>query len=706
MYTFRKMLGPDGPPEQPIARFALHEDLVHGIALMPDGEQAVSSSEDGSLLLWSLTQQKVLKKLKGHRGPVNSLCITPNGRHLITGSDDSSIRVWNTQDWSAARVLKGHKNCFIREVAAGSDIAVSGAEDNQVRIWNLQTGKCLFTCKKHETHLRTVAISSDQKWAASAALENTVVLWNLSSGKPERTFYEAGSFVHHLPGQFSHLYIATQNKSGAGHKEAPRRLLFLEGDRKLVSVGHEVIFWDVESGRELQRWPCQGWAYEDIALHPEGRFAALVNRGIQLWDLEANRLFTTLDRGGAFLKCVRFTPDGKHLVTGDDRGTISIWDVNAALQRPQFAPHDDSVNRVTVRGARALTGGTDGTVVLWDIEQARMIGRLDVEPEANGRPFALSNAGSIALSARDQGFDIWNAEDGSHLFCKDTSALEDAYSPYSFGFVDERTAVVGFLSRGLALCELHEPWTLSAFEGRTQQIGDIAVDAERRIITTTGFFPDQKDEKRAAEDAYVPSVAQLQAWDLEKRCLLWTTAAKKKNGSWIDFVFQEMRENGELVTRSGTDERELLVYRTRENEVVRTIRFPGDYVLAPRLLRDGSLAAVATNDKSGKTLLFQADLDEGRILKTVELSRAENPICIAPDGRFLIVSEADALVLLDGASGEALDRYELGSVPRECALSDDGRRVLAGDDAGRVHILSIELIHPVPRRKKSSSRSS
>jgi WD40 repeat protein len=291
--TLRRLHGPERAPFGPTHTWKLQKQLIHGLAVLPGGELFVSASEDGSVLVASLADGRVARSLVGHAGPVNSLCLTPDGTRLITGGDDHTVRVWDARDWRAQHVLHGH-TAYVREVAASDAVIVSGGEDRHGAVLGSDERPPLHVGKAHREHLRTVAMAPDGRRAASSGLDNQVILWDAARGEVLRTLYDASASVMRVP-NFGDLYIATGNRSGRGHHDAPRKLLFLDGGRTLASIEKEVIFWDLETGEERQTLAAWRLGAEDVALHPDGRLLVLAGHGfVQVWDLAADQLVTTL----------------------------------------------------------------------------------------------------------------------------------------------------------------------------------------------------------------------------------------------------------------------------------------------------------------------------------------------------------------------------------------------------------------------------
>jgi WD40 repeat protein len=701
--TLRRLYGPDRAPFEPTRAWKLHGRFVHGLAVLSDGETFVSSAEDGTMVVASLADGRVVQPLVGHEGPVNSLCLTPDGARLVTGGDDHTVRIWDTRTWEAQHVLRKH-TAYVREVAAGNAVAVSGGEDDTVRFWDLESGKSPRVEKGHREHLRTVAIAPDGRLAASSGLDNQLLLWDAARGKLARTLYDAKSTVVRTPG-FSHLYIATGNDSGRGHHDAPRRLIFLDGGRTLASIGKDVIFWDVETGEEQRRWPLWGWPHEAAALHPDGRQLVLAGNGyVQVWDVAAGALVTTLGRGGAHISALAFSPDGTWLLAGTDKGEVQLWDFAAGLRADDGGPHGHSITCMVVHGRRALIGDTGGGVVLWDLEQPGPLRVLDVEREANGRPLALGEG--VALTAESEGFAVWDADTGELKRRVQCNLSEYANTPHSLAPLADGRALVGFIGEGIAVYDLGDG-EQRPLAGETQKISILAVSPDGRHAVSSGYFEREEDRARAArgkkkgEYVYVPSVSHLQGWDMETRTLLWTVAAgPDAEDSYVDFVFCLFTPDGRLVTRSGENERELAFWDPATGAVVQTVALPGDYPTAARVVGRDLVALVydyaKKSDDGWSCTAVRIDLATGEITQQRELGRISvMTASFSADGSRLAVASLGTLAVHDPATGERVGRYECEANVRELSFTDDGR-IVVGDQAGRVHVLALDGWQPAP----------
>jgi len=75
-----------------------HTGAITALAFNKDGSRLISSSADGTVRVWDVsqgTQPTLLRMLRGHEGAVNAIALSADGGRLVSGGSDQSIREWD-----------------------------------------------------------------------------------------------------------------------------------------------------------------------------------------------------------------------------------------------------------------------------------------------------------------------------------------------------------------------------------------------------------------------------------------------------------------------------------------------------------------------------------------------------------------------------------------------------------------------------------
>jgi hypothetical protein len=119
------------------------------VAVTPDGQRAVSASDDHTLKMWDLGSGRELRTITGHADRVNAVAVTPDGQRAVSASSDHTLKVWDLGSGRELRTITGHAD-RVNAVAVTPDgqRAVSASSDHTLKVWELEAGEVLatFTC--------------------------------------------------------------------------------------------------------------------------------------------------------------------------------------------------------------------------------------------------------------------------------------------------------------------------------------------------------------------------------------------------------------------------------------------------------------------------------------------------------------------------------------------------------------------------------
>jgi WD40 repeat protein len=158
--------------------------------------------------------------------------------------------------------------------------------------------------------------------------------------------------------------------------------------------------WDPQTGGVIAVIPGQAAVVFCVAWSPDGEWAASAG-GTE--DAEFNvKVVNPRDRTKDFelpptrseYMAVAFHPDGKHLVTGQQDGTVRVWDLRTRRELGKVGTHSHPMRGLAFSpdGRYLASVSVTGEIKLWDAT------RLDVQP-----PDGPAELGVVPMRARSPG---------------------------------------------------------------------------------------------------------------------------------------------------------------------------------------------------------------------------------------------------------------------------------------------------------------
>lgn len=210
------------------AVFNEHKKWTRSLAFTPDSRTLFSASDDKTVKLWDLADERCLKTITVSRGHV---AVSPSGERVATIGPENTIELRDRESLEVVSRLTGHRSP-INALAFSRDskfLASGGTwKDTAVRIWNVASGELAATLEGRDDPVMSVAFDSTGTLLAATKLNKAVELWDVESKR------------------------LLDTKMG-GH---PGSVAFSPDDRLLAQVhgisdaGSGVYLWRVQSERE------------------------------------------------------------------------------------------------------------------------------------------------------------------------------------------------------------------------------------------------------------------------------------------------------------------------------------------------------------------------------------------------------------------------------------------------------------------------
>jgi WD40 repeat protein len=355
-----------------------------------DGKTLAGGGSGLSPTVWDASSGRKLAEFSGKTGSAGRLAFAPGGESLIFSSEDGRIRSWHFVKKSEPIAELAAHNAEVWGLAYTPDgtTLVSSADDHSIKRWDTRHSASPLTLKGHNALVASLAISADGTLLASAGFDKTVRLWDLPSGNPRAVL--------------------------RGHTDRVRAVAFSSDGRTLASAGSDktVHLWDVNRGESLLAFT--GHADTVRALAFDGSGTLLVSTGD---DRTIRGIEVRRGREAFSLPCsehnsaLAFSADGSLLASGDDRGTLSIWDVPAWSRVRSVKGSDAGIWGLSFSpdGRTLAAACGDAKVRLWDPITGQEILVLDGHAQrVNAVAFAPDGA-TLASAGHDGAIRFWRA---------------------------------------------------------------------------------------------------------------------------------------------------------------------------------------------------------------------------------------------------------------------------------------------------------
>jgi WD40 repeat protein len=120
---------------------------------------------------------------------------------------------------------------------------------------------------------------------------------------------------------------------------------------------------------------------------------------------------------GAPVFSISFSPDGKHVVSGSDDGTVKVWDAATGKDLLSLKGHRFTVWTACFSpdGKRLASGGDDRTVRVWDAATGKELLVLKGHADTVRCVCFSPDGRRLASASRDGTVSVWDAESGQML---------------------------------------------------------------------------------------------------------------------------------------------------------------------------------------------------------------------------------------------------------------------------------------------------
>jgi len=296
-------------------RLLLGHDLgVWSVAVHPRARRMASVSWDGTVRIWDLTREEIVRGAPPDRGTIRA--ISSDGIWVVVETGDT-LEVRRARGGEPALLLPKDPLSpdpgYELRTDAGEDTFVwwhrSGSEQYRAAVWSLESGNRLGDvdgCSEP----RVLAVHPEQRLAMVPGSEQ---------GRNWRVVdMNTGETISRLLGE-GEIYGATFNPDGTEVAAAVNGSEF------------DAVVWEARTGRKLQELGGHEDFVRAVCFSPDGRWLATGagDRKVRIFDVASGGQRICLDAGSTnTIVDVAFHPDGSRLFTLSFDGEFRVWNVD------------------------------------------------------------------------------------------------------------------------------------------------------------------------------------------------------------------------------------------------------------------------------------------------------------------------------------------------------------------------------------------
>lgn len=435
-----------------------HAARITGLACSPDGAMLASSSEDGTVKLWS-TNGMLLRSFNTQPNPATAIAWSPDGNKIAAGTYSGGVLsgkpglgltyLWKTTGgWTTnASLVRVTTNRFgkvtalafsadnsrlVSGSAAGSNIVnsvadgsiinarpayitsvrpaavtsvaysspgllASGCEDGMMSVYDAAGNLVWWSNNASTSNVTAVAFSPDGSWLATASLDHNISIWSTASWTIERTL--------------------------TGHTNGVTSVGFSPDGQRIVSgsVDGTIRIWNRVNGDCLNSIFAHALPVTASAFSPDGTrvISAGDDQTIRMWAAVDGEPLLALGGQRGFVGAVAFSPDGNLCASAGGDSTIQVRHSSDGASLCALPGHMGGVTGIAFSPDSTVLASTGGplepTIKLWRLSDGAVLRTINAS--TNGvTALAFSPDGSLLASGGDfteQSIRLWNVSDGT-----------------------------------------------------------------------------------------------------------------------------------------------------------------------------------------------------------------------------------------------------------------------------------------------------
>ncbi|XP_053392776.1 cilia- and flagella-associated protein 52-like [Mercenaria mercenaria] len=155
-----------------------HKGSVSDIKIKGDDRECVSSSADGTSIIWDL-DKKSRSQIVFANTLFKCVCYNKDETQIVTSGSDRKIGYWERYDGSIIRSIEGSMTGSINamDISPDGQYIVTGGDDKLLKVWSYKEGEVIAVGTGHSGKILRIRICPQQRYICSVGEDGGILLW-------------------------------------------------------------------------------------------------------------------------------------------------------------------------------------------------------------------------------------------------------------------------------------------------------------------------------------------------------------------------------------------------------------------------------------------------------------------------------------------------------------------------------------------------
>jgi len=181
-----------------------------------DGKWLICATDDSKILLLNITNSVEMDQdLVGHTRSVTGIAVAPNNEYFISSSNDKTIRKWDLNTFQGEIFIESESKINSIEISPDSESIVAGTQDGKISIWDVNdTTNVNVIDNESKIAITAVKYNNTGNWLASGDSKGNLMIWDSKTFEVIENLEARKSRINNIDFDIDDNLMATSSQDG------------------------------------------------------------------------------------------------------------------------------------------------------------------------------------------------------------------------------------------------------------------------------------------------------------------------------------------------------------------------------------------------------------------------------------------------------------------------------------------------------------